>query len=211
MAKTIADILAAVNQEWNHWGRSTWDVINDKIHIIHKDDEKTYAQYVIANYNKVGGGSPTALDIMNDHYFWSAVGISFVFHKAGFSKSEFPFGQAHSVWIRKFIAAKKANDQTALYHGYRLKDPQATPDVGDLIGYTYAKVSRQQAQAYYDKTGSYQSHTDIVVARHERKIDVIGFNVLDSVTKKTLALTPSGHIDDPDHKWFVVLKAKNLT
>lgn len=210
MPKTVADIIAAVNHEWNHWGNSTWNLITGNINIAHKDDDRNFAKYVIANYNKVGGGSPSELDIMNDHYFWSAVGISFVFHAAGFSKSEFPIAQAHSVWIRKFIAAKKANDPTALYHGYKLHDPQATPDVGDLVGYTYAKVSHQQAQAYYDKTGSYPSHTDIVVARREREIDVIGFNVLDSVTKKTIGLTPSGHIDDNDHKWFVVLKRKNL-
>ena len=42
------------------------------------------------------------------------------------------------------------------------------------------------------------------------EIDVIGFNVLDSVTKKTVPLTSAGLIADRKHKWFVVLKRKAL-
>lgn len=210
MAKTVADILKAANQEWHHWGSSTWDLVKGKKHIGHRDDEKPYARYVIANYNAVAGGTPTPEEIMNDHYFWSAVGISYVFHAAQFVKTEFPFSQVHFKWIRKFIAARQSNDRSALYHGYRINEPAAVPDVGDMVGYTYANVSLQQAQSYYDRTSSYQSHTDIVVDKRPGEIDVIGFNVMDSVTKKTLPLTESGHLADPRHKWFVVLKKMNL-
>ncbi|MGI2035715.1 DUF2272 domain-containing protein [Rhizobium panacihumi] len=210
MTQTAADLVKAAEREWKHWGSSTWDLNNNKKHIAHTDDEDAFARYVISNYNKAGGGSPSVQDVMNDHYFWSAVGISFAFQEAGFDKTQFPFAQAHSVWIRKFIAARKDNDTTALYHGYRLTEPQATPDIGDVIGYTYASVSFEKAQKYYDKTTSYPSHTDIVVAKREREIDVIGFNVLDSVTKKTVPLDSKGLIADRSHKWFVVLKRKAL-
>ena len=210
MSKTVADVLDVAIHEWDHWGKSRWNLVNHTKHIAHRDDELPFAKYVIANYNKVAGGSPTPLEIMNDHYFWSAVGMSYVFDKAGFDKSEFPVAQAHSVWIRHFIKARKANDKSALYHGYRLTEPEATPDVGDIVGYTYAKVSFDKAQAYYDKTTSYPSHTDVVVAKRPGEIDVIGFNVLDSVTKKTIPLTSAGLIGDKSHKWFVVLKRKAL-
>jgi hypothetical protein len=165
---------------------------------------------VIDNYNKAGGGSPTVDEIANDEYFWSAVGISFVYRTAGFKKTEFPFSQAHSTWIRHFVKAKLNKDESALYHALRLNDANAKPDVGDIIGYTYASVTFDAAQAYYDKTGSYKSHTDLVVARRAGEIDVIGFNVLDSVTKKTVPLTASGHVADRSHKWFVVLRRNNL-
>jgi hypothetical protein len=210
MAKTVADVLAAANQEWNHWGKSVWNLSTGQKHIGHRDDEQSYARYVINNYNAVGGGKPTAQDIMNDHYFWSAVGISFVFHKAQFSANEFPFGERHSTWIRKSVVARQNNDKSALYHAYRLHEPQATPDVGDMVGYTYANVSFQAAQKYYDKTTGYQSHTDVVVAKEGDSIDVIGFNVMDSVTRKTIPLTNTGHIADRSHKWFVVMKRMNL-
>ncbi|KAA3504492.1 DUF2272 domain-containing protein [Rhizobium rhizogenes] len=210
MARTVSDILNVADQEWKHWGNSTWNLSTDARHIRHKDDDRIFAKYVIKNYNSVGGGTPTEDDVMNDHYFWSAVGISYVFHAAQFSKKEFPFAESHSVWIRHFIKARKQNSTSALYHGYRLKEAGATPDVGDIVGYTYDKVSFQQAQGYYDKVGSYKSHTDIVVARRPGEIDVIGFNVLDSVTKKTIPLSESGHIADTRHKWFVVLKKNAL-
>ncbi|MGC4391693.1 DUF2272 domain-containing protein [Agrobacterium sp. M50-1] len=210
MAKTVADILNIAGNEWNHWGKSTWNLSTGAKNIQHKDDDPVFAKHVIKNYNAVGGGAPTEDEIMNDEYFWSAVGISYVFHAAQFSKKEFPFAQAHSVWIRHFIKARQQNATNTLYHGYRLKEPGATPDVGDIVGYTYEKVSFQQAQGYYDKVGTYKSHTDIVVARRPGEIDVIGFNVLDSVTKKTIPLTESGHIADTTHKWFVVLKKNAL-
>ena len=205
MAKTVSSLISSANSEWNHWGNSTWNLSTDKKNIGHTDDEKSYEDYVIKHYNSVGGGSPTANEISNDHYFWSAVGMSAIFKNAGFTKSEFPFSQAHSTWIRKFVAARNSNSP-ALYHGYRIHESQASPDVGDVIGYTYAKVSFAKAQTYFDKTGSYPSHTDLVVERRDGEIDVIGANVLDSVTKKTVPLDAKGLIADTTHKWFVVLK-----
>jgi hypothetical protein len=48
-------------------------------------------------------------------------------------------------------------------------------------GYTYADgITFAQAQAYFDKTGNYASHTDVAVARRPNEADVIGANVLDS-------------------------------
>lgn len=208
--KTVDDVLEAANREWDHWGKSQWDLVHHTKHIAHRDDEPAFAKYVIAHYNKVAGGSPTPEEIMNDHYFWSAVGMSYVFDQAGFEKTEFPIAQAHSVWIRHFIKARKNNDAHALYFGYRLTEPEAKPDVGDLIGYTFDDVTFDKAQAYFDKTGEFHSHTDLVVEKRAREIDVIGFNVMDSVTKKTIPLTDNGLIGDKSHKWFVVLKRKAL-
>jgi hypothetical protein len=210
MAKTVDDLVASTKREWKHWGESTWNLSTDKRAVGHTDDERPYAKYVIDNYCSIGGGSPTVNEIANDHYFWSAVGISAMFAGAGFLKTEFPFAQAHSTWIRKFVKARNEN-KPALYHAYRLRETQASPDVGDMVGYTYARgVTFEQAQAYFDRTGSYASHTDIVVARRTREIDVVGANVLDSVTQKTIPLTAAGLIADRTHKWFVVLKRKGF-
>ncbi len=210
MSAQIADLLAVANKEWDYWGRSTFNVATGAKHIGHTDDEENYAEYVIRNYNKAGGGSPSVYDIQNDHYYWSAVGISYFFKTAGFKKSQFPFSEAHSTWIKAFVKARKA-DTPALYHAFRLIETEASPQVGDLVGYTYAKnTTFEQAQAYYDKTGNYPSHTDLVVTRRTREIDVIGANVLDSVTKKTIKLTANGLIADRSHKWFVVMRRKGF-
>jgi hypothetical protein len=210
MAKTLNDLLDSADREWDHWGQSTWNLSTGAKNIGHTDDEKVFAQYVIDHYNAVGGGNPSIDDISNDHYYWSAVGMSAIFNGAGFEKTEFPFSQAHSTWIKKFIKARK-NNTPALYHGFRISEPAAVPDVGDMVGYTYASgITFAQAQAYFDKTGSYPSHTDVVVARRPAEVDVIGCNVLDSVTKKTVPLTAAGLIADRTHKWFVVLKRKGF-
>jgi hypothetical protein len=75
------------------------------------------------------------------------------------------------------------------------------------VGYAYYRnPTFEEAQTYFDKTHRDRSHTDLVVARRADQIDVIGFNVLDSVTKKTIPLSASGHIADRTKKWFVVLK-----
>jgi hypothetical protein len=210
VTKTAQDLIASAEREWHHWGDSTWNLITASRRIGHTDDEEDFAKYVITHYCSVGGGKPSIIDIENDHYFWSAVGLSAIFKGAGFAKAEFPFSQAHSTWIKRFVQARKAN-QPALYHGFRIREAEASPDVGDLIGYTYtAGITFAQAQTYFDKTGNYSSHTDIVVARRPREVDVIGANVLDSVTKKTVPLGATGLIADRSHKWFVVLKRRGF-
>lgn len=210
MTKTISDLLTVAAGEWQHWGSSTWHLVTGKADIGHIDDEVTFANYVIQNYNAVGGGTPTADQIAKDKYAWSAVGMSYVFHRAGFNKSEFPFAQSHSVWIRKFIAARINGNTSALYHGYRLTEPQASPEVGDLVAYARTGETFAQAQNFFNATGPYMSHSDIVVRKQNGTIDVIGFNVLDSVTRKTIPLDERGLIADRKHKWFAVLKANAL-
>ncbi len=208
--RDVDSLLKAFHDEWEHWGRSTLHLGTGHRQISHTDDEPVFAQYAIKTYCYVVGDSPSVSDISDDEYYWSAVGISYGFKKAGFKKSQFPFSSGHSTWIRAFIKARRA-DAPALYHGYRLTEPEAVPEIGDLIGYTYEKsVDFEGAQAFFDRTRSYPSHTDLVVAKRHREVDVIGFNVEDSVTMKTVPTTADGHIADRTKKWFVVLKRQGF-
>ena len=59
MPATIGSILTAAANEWEKWGRSTWNVITGQKQIAHTDDENDFAQYVIDNYCSVGGGNPS--------------------------------------------------------------------------------------------------------------------------------------------------------
>ena len=209
MPATIASILEAATKEWEHWGRSTWNVITGKKQIGHTDDEDPFAQHVIDEYCSVGGGNPSLDDIQDDRYAWSAVCISAIMAGAGHTKAMFPFAQSHSVYIRHFVKARNEKDTGAVYWGRRLTEANATPQPGDLIGYARGKdMTFDKAQAFFDKTTAYESHTDIVVAQRPGEIDVIGGNVRDSVTKKTIPLTASGLIADRSHPWFVVLRRR---
>lgn len=204
-------IVAAAIEEWNFWGNSIWNVAKKDAMVKYKDDDKKFAQYIVDNYCSVGGGNPSLFDIQNDEYAWSAVGMSAIMKKAGFTKTEFPFSQSHSTYIRAFIKARLNQDQSAAYWGYRLGEPGGEPEVGDLVGYARGKgLTREKAQKYFDKTTSYTSHTDVVIAKRTGEIDVIGANVLDSVTKKTLTINANGHISDDRHFWFVTLKKRQI-
>jgi len=207
MPADIDSIIAAATNEWDHWGGSTWIVPTKARHIAHTDDEPDFARYVISDYCSVGGGSPSMEAISDDQYYWSAVGMSAIMKRSGFSKKEFPFAQAHSVFIRHFIAARRAADSTAAFWGFRLNEPGGEPDVGDLVAYARGKaMTPAKAAKLFDSTSTYESHSDVVVARRPGEIDVIGCNVLDSVTKKTLKINAAGQIEDTVHLWFAVLK-----
>ncbi|MDC8012339.1 DUF2272 domain-containing protein [Tahibacter soli] len=211
MPATLQSIVESANREWAHWGASAWHVPENRKTIGHTDDEEAFAQHVLDAYCSVGGGSPTLLDIQDDRYFWSAVGMSAIMQGAGFRRAEFPFAQSHSVFIRHFVKARKTGDAGAAYWGFRLGEAGGQPDVGDIVACARGtNMTAPRAAALFDSTRSYESHSDVVVARRAREIDVVGANVLDSVTKKTLRLDSAGHIDDARHFWFAVLKRRTV-
>lgn len=207
MPATIPSIVDSARHEWEHWGKSTWNLINGRKRVGHRDDESRFARHVIDRYCAVGGGSPSLADIQDDRYFWSAVGISAIMKHAGFLRGEFPFAQSHSVFIRHFIAARRSNNRSAVYWGFRQGESGGAPDVGDIVAYARGRnMTATRAAALFDRTTRYESHSDIVVAKRPGEIDVIGANVLDSVTRKTLRLDARGHIHDDVHHWFAVLR-----
>lgn len=209
MPAPISQIIAIADTEWKYWGESTWKVAAGRTTIASKDDDLAFAKYVIDNYCAVVGDEPLTSAIQNDDYAWSAVGMSYFMKTAGFTKSEFPFSSSHSKFIRYFIAARKNGDANAAYWGYRLNEPGLSIAVGDLIGYGRGEgMTQNKANRLFDSASSYKSHTDVVVAVRSGEIDVIGANVMDSVTKKTLKLDANGQINDLTHFWFVLLKAR---
>jgi hypothetical protein len=213
MPATTEAIVRAATDEWNYWGQSTWNCITGKKSSgFHTDDETPFAEYVRATYLPPfyeESEKPSVDAIQRDRYYWSAVTISYIMKTAGFTKSEFPFSEAHSTYLRWGIKNRKQQDQGAAYWGYRFDDAEAQPAVGDLIGCAFeTDLSHDQKVGYYENTHSYHSHADIVVAKRLGEIDVIGGNVRDSVTKKTLALNAQGQLADTKHSWFVVLRRR---
>ena len=202
-------IVLAARNEWDHWGRSSWDLIAKKATIGHTDDEESFARYVIDSYCSVGGGNPSVEDVSDDRYYWSAVGMSAIMKSAGLTKPLFPFAQAHSVWIRRFVAARQASENAALFWGYRIGEAGGAPEVGDLVPYSRVPgISPSKAAKLFDSKSNYPSHSDVVVDIGPGFIEVIGCNVKDSVTLKRLPVSANGHISDSMHSWFAVLKLR---
>lgn len=222
-AKTIVDAALA---EWERWGQARWDVIrNEKTKPFdnkknptghHTDKEDQYAKLVREEYCrfviKDDKRLPSLDDIKGIKYAWSAVAISFIIARAGFTKAEFHFSQSHSRYIRDAVAARKSEDGNAPYWGYRVTEEGAKPEIGDLVGYARSENEEptfNAAQKFFDKTKSYLSHTDIVVAKRSGEIDVIGGNVRQTVMKKTLQLGSDGLLADRTMPWFVVMKLRS--
>lgn len=234
---SVASIVNAATEEWTHWGKSTWNCLTGKKSKgHHTDDELTFAQYVIDNYlppiYKAPIKWPTPTAISEDIYYWSAVAISHMMLKAGFTRKrlvsskatpveyaawveattpgEFPASESHSDFIRWSIRARRDSITSAAYWGFRVDEPQAVPEVGDLIGYARPSgaATHNKILAYFDRTSGYSSHTDIVIEKRAGEIDVIGGNVRDSVTLKTLAIDAKGALIDQKHGWFVVMKRR---
>jgi hypothetical protein len=210
MASILAKLLSAADAEWQYWGKSTWKVGEASPSIAHTDDDPIFAERVIEAYCPLVGDKPSETAIQNDEYVWSAVGMCYLMHAASLSRTEFPFSNKHSRFIRHFVHARKSKDTSAPYWGYWICDPRCPAiSVGDIVGYARGEgMTRAKARSLLHGESAYEGHTDIVVAKRDDEIDVIGANVMDSVTKKTLKLKPNGRIADPSHCWFVLLKAR---
>lgn len=138
-----------------------------------------------------------------DGYFaWSAAFIDYVMRMSG-AGYRFPYAISHSEYINA------ARTQTG-YVITALPLTQYPPQLGDILcmwrlGHTVA---------YEDlPAGHFPGHCDIVVARRQGSLDVVGGNVDNAVSLKHVPIGPDGRLTDatgkvidPDYPWFVVLR-----
>jgi len=136
---------------------------------------------------------------VDGQFAWSAAFIDYVMRMAG-AGNRFPYAPSHADYIN---AARTRSDLaiTALpVAGY-------APQLGDLICMWRANhpVRFEDLPA-----GPFPGHCDIVVAQRPGSlpgtIDVIGGNVDNAVALKHVPVDPSGHVNDPDYPYFVVLR-----
>jgi hypothetical protein len=71
IAGTLDALLDAARGEWEHWDRSTWNLIADPPveEVGHTDDEDEYIEYILANYCSLRGATPSRAAIRSDHYY----------------------------------------------------------------------------------------------------------------------------------------------
>jgi chitosanase len=186
--------LDIANQEWARFGHQTIDANGKMVKKGGQENEQDYYMRV-ADYWKQGVDRD--LTGKDQHEPWSAAFISWVMKEAGMGDT-FSYSDWHATYIRNSILARRANDPNFAYWGYRLSE--RAPQVGDLVGY-----ARQGGIEYDYQPTVYSSHTDLVVAVRPGEIDVIGGNVKDSVSKKTLTTDAEGKLVDKQYRWFVVM------
>jgi hypothetical protein len=189
------NVIKFANNEWAKFGYQERDADGNWIRQGRKENEDGWYQRVGMYWKGIGKN----YDGRDRDVAWSSAFIGWVMGGIGgvlgvpFTKSA-----SHSKYIRDYVANRKEGRLDAPFVAYRLNEKPAK--VGDLLCY-----SRESATDLYDKTGSYKSHCDIVVAVKPNEIQVIGGNVNQSVSKKVLK-AQSGYLLDTRSKWFAIIK-----
>ena len=133
---------------------------------------------------------------------WSGAFISYLMSGAGMTAQQFRYSSAHWQYIQA------AFEQPAGY-AYRACDPRRTvPRVGDLLCHSRAgsalKDFAQWRQASGRSDFSAPSHCEVVIEvdMGAKKMELIGGNVLQSVTRRKLKLSAENRVShsyNPDH------------
>mgnify|MGYP003637712860 CR=1 FL=1 len=130
---------------------------------------------------------------------WSSAFISYIMRKAG-AGNKFNYSASHSAYIREARKNREENNSNPI-KAYRVNEKK--PNVGDLVCYYRGTTSSDP----FDRDSSYESHCDVVVFKDKEKLEVIGGNVGQSVTKKNVPLNAEGYVDKGrGTKWFAIIK-----
>lgn len=187
-------VLELLNKEWQLWGKQTM-AMDGSVAPGHKENEPGFSDIVNRYWRESLGLNHNG----NDDIPWSAAFISWIFKTAG-AGTAFTYAPRHSTYLFKAILASQQADTKDLFIGHRVKDYKPKP--GDLVG-----RARQPGMDFdHQNKGSYLSHSDIVVDVRKDALDMIGGNVENSVTRRTLALNADGSIDTSRYPAFVVVE-----
>lgn len=195
---TIIESLTSIcNEEWDFFG-------NSKIHLdgtsqIGRSEYDEGAWQRVGHYWQSLGTSYAHLTGKDRGWAWSAAFVSFCMKNAGAGRL-FPYSASHSRYINYAIAQSSNPESPLIAH----RIAEYVPRVGDLIG----RWRGIQVVTFDNAVslGNYESHTDIVVATKPGVIEVIGGNVLHSVTRQELMSDSEGHLSDKRQAWFVVIE-----
>ena len=133
--------------------------------------------------------------------------IDYVMRMAG-ARDRFLYSPNHSDYINASVQRATGVNPGLVTVAER---PESyAPQRGDLICYSRTHRPLRYAEL---PTGRFPGHCDLVVATRPGLLDVIGGNVDNSVSMKRIPVagdgrlvTADGHVIDPDHAWFVVLR-----
>jgi hypothetical protein len=219
-----ADAVAIAQQEWRLFGQRVFDDPPDAdVESPPTDDAERLPGFWerIGEYWWLGQDAErresawsgmydesgqTIEDGRGDYYAWSAAFISYVMRTAG-AGARFPYAPSHYVYIDIGKEMKLGHASGWAVIAERVDDYAPAP--GDLICY-----SRTRRPLTYEKlpVRHFPAHCDIVVARDDAQLTVIGGNVNHAVTMKHVPLTdgrladPGERVLDARYPWFVVLR-----
>jgi hypothetical protein len=180
-----AKVEQIATDEWNFFGDQTYDIHDHPTRSGHKEgDDGWYLR--IGTYWLEGTGT-ASVDGRNHDMPWSAAFISWVMKRAG-AGDRFRYSTQHSVYIYQAIRDLLRRNTAAGYWCWHLNELK--PRIGDVVCW-----SRQPGIDYENQNGgNYAGHCDIVVEVLSDRVNVIGGNVGDSVTRRPLPLNDFGFL-----------------
>jgi hypothetical protein len=199
-------LISRASREWEFFGRQTVVFQGSEESIPHvgawEDDAGTYSGRVNDYWRAAG---KPRLDGMDCQQPWSAAFISWIMQGAGLPEGQFPPASAHWIYLTSLI------DQSDYPGRYfvprRLAD--YSPNPGDLVCATRGPYRPASYDGYTSPDGltGTSTHCDLVVAKNDQTLEVIGGNVRNSVSKSTLQLDGEGHLQPvPRRPWFLILQ-----
>ena len=188
-------MVQLARQEWEYFGKQTIGADGKISHTGHREAEDGYSDRVGVYWRD---GVYLALTGKDTDEPWSAAFMSWVMRESGLG-NRFRYSEWHAHYINEAIEARRQGDDSRAFWGYRLDE--VSPRVGDLVCY-----SRQDGISFDRRPDTFASHTDLVVAVRPGQVDVIGGNVQDSVTLKTLSTDPQGRLVDKNQRWFAIMR-----
>lgn len=127
---------------------------------------------------------------------WSAAFISFLMDRVGLTDQQFRYSSAHWRYIQGAF-------ETTDGYAYKACDPRrTTPKLGDLLCYARGADPLKNFAEWKDAVQTFNfstpSHCEVVVDvdTDAKKIEVIGGNVLQSVTRRKLNLNEENVLSD---------------
>jgi hypothetical protein len=191
----IDELIAQATAEWEFFEKQEYDIDGTMIKRGKQETDEGFWQRVGIYW---GDGVGQRLTGKNTDFPWSAAFISFLMQKVQ-AGARFKFSAQHSVYIRAAIRAREREDTKYGFWGFRLSE--RAPEVGDLVCY-----AREAGISFDTKSADYKAHADLVIEKLDGAIRVIGGNVGNSVSRKTLRLNDQSLLVDDHHAWFAVLQ-----
>jgi len=199
-------IISSANREWQFFGRQTVIMKGGKESIPNvgawEDDDARYSGRVNTYWRAVG---KSQIYGVNCRQPWSAAFMSWLMAGAGVPASQFPRAPAHWIYLSSMI------EETSYPGRYFVprRVSEYSPEPGDLIC-AYRGHGRPPSRGSYVSAWGLNgkpTHCDLVVEKNGRALKAIGGNVRNSVSKVTLELDSSGHLQAvPRRPWFLILE-----
>ena len=199
-------MISRANQEWAFFGNQTVVLNGSEESIPHvgywEDDGYPYSNRVNAYWTAAG---KPRLDGMDCQQPWSAAFVTWIMQGAGVPMDQFPSATAHWIYLSRII--DQSDYPGRWFVPRRVVD--YSPNPGDLVCASRGNSRPESFNGYTTASAlsGAQTHCDLVVAKQDATLEVVGGNVRNSVSRTTLELDASGHLKPvPRRPWFVILE-----